>query len=112
MKPRRFFDLALILLGTSTAYAEAPKYSADVPPEITTPATVETRIGTLKFFDGLPDQETVRKVYDQLDFSRGIEAFLSGIPAASVHAMCTGLDSVGVKKNRGFGITEDLMDAR
>ena len=82
------------------AQQDRPKYSADVPPSITTPNTVETRIGTLKFFDGLPDAETVRKAYDKVDFSRGIEAFLSGIPAASVHALCAGLDSVGIKKNR------------
>ena len=72
---------------------------------------METRIGTLKFFNGLPDADTVRKAYDQVDFSRGIEAFLSGIPTASVHALCTGLDSVGIK-NQGIGIPEDLMDAR
>ncbi len=64
----------------------APKYSANVPPSITTPDTVQTRIGTLKFFDGLPDAGTVQRVYDNLDFSRGVEAFLSGIPAASLYA--------------------------
>ena len=68
----------------------SPKYSANVPPDITTPDTVETRIGTLKFFDGLPDPQTVQKVYDNLDFVRGVEAFLSGIPAASVYALCEG----------------------
>ena len=47
-----------------------PKYAANVPASITTPDTVKTRIGTLKFSDGLPDEETVQKVYDQLDFSR------------------------------------------
>ena len=57
----------------------APKYSAKVPSYITTPDTVQTRIGTLKFFDGLPDPETVQKVYDNLDFTRGVEAFLTGI---------------------------------
>jgi|SRR5215467_16024602 len=64
--------------------------SRSIPPSITTPDTVQTRIGTLKFFDGLPDAETVRKAYDQVDFGRGAEAFLSGVPAASVHAMCNG----------------------
>lgn len=90
----------------------APKYSAKVPPYITTPDTVQTRIGTLKFFDGLPDQETVQKVYDNLDFTRGVEAFLSGVPAASVYAACEGLNQAGIVRNGGIGITEDLMDAR
>jgi hypothetical protein len=90
----------------------APKYSAKVPPYITTPDTVQTRIGTLKFFDGLPDTDTVQKVYDNLDFSRGVEAFLSGIPAASLYAACEGLSEAGVKRNGGIGIFQDLMDAR
>ena len=90
----------------------APKYSAKVPPYITTPDTVQTRIGTLKFFDGLPDQETVQKVYDNLDFQRGVEAFLSGIPAASLYAACEGLSEAGIKRNSGIGIFQDLMDAR
>ncbi|PAP97066.1 hypothetical protein CIT31_02640 [Mesorhizobium wenxiniae] len=90
----------------------APKYSAKVPPSILTPDTVQTRIGTLKFFDGLPDEETVKKVYDNLDFVRGVEAFLSGMPAASVYAACKGFAAAGIKPNEGIGITEDLFDAR
>jgi len=31
--------------------------------------TVETRLGTLKFNDGFPDNATVEKVFDNLDFS-------------------------------------------
>jgi hypothetical protein len=90
----------------------APKYSAKVPPSILTPNTVETRIGTLRFFDGLPDTDTVKKVYDNLDFSRGVEAFLAGMPAASVYAVCEGISQAGVKRNGGIAITEELMDAR
>jgi hypothetical protein len=110
--------LAATLLSATLAapcdaqQAATPRYAAKVPLSITTPSTVQTRIGTLKFIDGLPDEETAKKAFDQLDFSRGIESFLAGIPAASVHAVCTGLESVGVRKNQGIGLTEDLMDAR
>ncbi|MDO8981087.1 MAG: DUF1254 domain-containing protein [Afipia sp.] len=100
-------------LGVAAAHAQTPpKYSAKVPSYITTPDTVETRIGTLKFFDGQPDAETVKKVYDNLDFMRGVEAFLSGMPAASVYAACEGLSGAGVKRNSAIGIMENLMDAR
>lgn len=34
------------------------KMTTDIPPEITTPDSVETRIGTLKFFDGFPNDKT------------------------------------------------------
>src|SRR5262245_38428758 len=98
---------------TSTgAVATPPKYSPDVPAKITTPDTVETRIGTLRFRDGAPDSATVQLAYDQLDFGRGIDAFLRGMAATSVHALCQGFDQAGIKLNQGIGITADLMDAR
>ncbi|MCB8881577.1 DUF1254 domain-containing protein [Acidisoma cellulosilytica] len=37
---------------------------------------------------------------------------MTGMPAASVYAICEGLSHVGVKPNQAFGVTEDLMDAR
>jgi hypothetical protein len=104
--------LALMLWVPSAKAQTEPKFSAKVPPYIMTPDTVETRIGTLKFFDGQPDSETVKKAYDNLDYVRGVEAFLSGMPAASVYGVCEGLSGVGVKRNSGIGIMEDLMDAR
>lgn len=96
----------------SASAQEPPKYSANIPQFILTPDTVETRIGTLRFSDGLPDRETVQKVQDQLDLARGIEAFLSSMPAASVYGICEGLDQAGAERNQGIAITEDLMDAR
>jgi len=115
---RRIISNGIALLALAAAFPawaqtqESPKYSAKVPDYIETPDSVQTPIGTLKFFDGLPNPETVQRVYDNLDFSRGVEAFLSGIPAASVYAACEGLSQAGVKPNGTIGITEDLMDAR
>lgn len=107
---------ALFILFSATpplqAQDEKPDNSAQVPPSLHIPEEVESRIGMLKFFDGLPDGETTAKVYDNLDFVRGIDTFLSGIPIASVYAICRGLQDVGVAKNRGIAITETLVDAR
>jgi hypothetical protein len=100
------------LAALAGAPAAAQTYSADVPAKITTPDSVDTRIGTLRFQNGAPDADTVKAVYDNLDFMRGVEAFLTGISATSVRAVCNGLDSVGVKANQAIGLTEDLMDAR
>ena len=112
----RVIALATILAAVALpAWAQgqsAPKYSAKVPPSIQTPDTVQARIGALKFFDGLPDEETVQKVYDNLDFGRGVEAFMAGMPAASVYALCEGFSQAGFKPNQGIGITESLADAR
>ena len=89
-----------------------PKYAAIVPASVTTPDTVQTRIGTLKFSDGLPDADTVKKVYDNLDFSRGVEAFLLGVPSANIQGMRRGYAEGGFPSNQGFGISETLADAR
>lgn len=103
---------ALSLLGHVSMAQAAPKYSANVPSKITTSETVTTSIGTLKFKNGAPDAATAKLVYDNLDQMRGVQAFLRGMSATSVRAVCNGLESVGVKANSGFGVTADLMDAR
>jgi hypothetical protein len=104
---------AFILASASMPQAHAePKYSAKVPESVKTPDKVETdRLGTLEFFDGMPSPETVQKVYDNLDLTRGVTAFLDGIPIASMYAMLTGFRDAGVKIGE-IGITENLMDAR
>ena len=82
-----------------------------IPKSILTPDEVETRLGKLEFFDGLPSEETVRKAYDNLDFQRGVRAFLDSIPIASLYAMREGLREVGAA-NGTVGIWEDLMDSK
>jgi hypothetical protein len=83
-----------------------------VPARITTPDTVKTRVGTLRLRDGAPDPATMQLAYDQIDFSRGMAAFVRGMSATSVYAVCRGLEEAGAKPNGGIGITEQLMDAR
>ena len=68
------FPLSALLLAAIPASAQ--QYKTDIPPAITIPDRVETRLGTLSFKDGFPDDETVQKVYDNLDFQRGVQAFL------------------------------------
>ena len=101
-----------ITLGSSASSAQTPKYAPDVPPKITTPDEVKTRIGTLRFKDGAPDPATVQLAFDQIDFTRGIDAFVKGMSATSVFAICRGLGEAGVKENQGIGLTEQLMDSR
>lgn len=105
--------IATAMIAGSTALAQAaPTYSADVPAKITTPDSTDSRIGTLNFKNGAPDDKTVELVYDNLDFMRGVQAFLTGISATSIRAACNGFESIGIKTNEAFGITEDLMDAK
>jgi hypothetical protein len=87
------------------------KMTTDIPAGILTPDSVETRLGTLRFFDGFPDDETVQKVYDNLDFQRAVQAFLRAIPAASAYAMRTGMRTFG-PDNQTVLISESLVDSR
>ena len=41
--------------------ADAPKFKADVPASILTPDSVKTRLGTLRFIDGAPDDATAKR---------------------------------------------------
>ena len=69
-----------------------------VPASITTPDTVQTsRLGTLEFNDGAPSPETAERLYDHLDFLRGVEAYLNSIQGASLTAIRRGFRSVGVE---------------
>ncbi|MCB1854141.1 MAG: hypothetical protein KDI05_04635, partial [Halieaceae bacterium] len=104
-----------LLLGACAEEAEPirdePIKYEPIPLSILTPERVETRLGPLTFFDGYPSAETVDVVYDNLDFQRGVRAFLDGLPIASLYAMREGFREVGAV-NGTVGIFEDLMDAR
>jgi len=88
------------------------KMATELPAKLLTPDKVETRIGTLEFVDGFPTKKTVQLVYDNLDFIRGVEAFLNAIPGASLVAARQGASDVGITRNGIVGITESLMDSK
>ena len=87
------------------------KMTTDIPPSITTPDKVETRIGTLNFFDGFPDKATVEKVYDNLDFQRGLQAYLTALPAVSIEGFRKSYAAIG-PVNQTVLISEQLLDAK
>jgi hypothetical protein len=67
-----------------------------IPSQITTPDSVETRRGTLQFRDGMPDQETAAKLYDELDYIHAADTFLNGIAAVNMWALRKGFIDAGV----------------
>ena len=86
-------------------------YNTPIPESIMTPDRVESRLGTLEFFDGMPTPETADRLHDHLTFIRGVEAFLLGIPAASLEALRRGLASVGAVASNQCVIFDGLMDS-
>lgn len=83
----------------------------NIPKEILTPNEVKTSIGELKFFDGVPEADTVKKVYRYLDTMRGVQVFLRFIPLASLHMLCEGPKSIGAEQANQVLIFENLMDS-
>jgi hypothetical protein len=113
-----FLGVALLtaLLAVDGAHAGDPKVphlkmTTPIPPQITTPAQVESSIGTLTYTDGIPSSETARKVYDNLDTIRATEVFLNGIPGASMAAIRAGLRKAGAVDGT-IGVFEHLMDSK
>jgi len=96
---------------TSNTDTTVYKYTTEIPPGITIADKVETRLGTLTFKDGFPDDSTVQRVYDNLDFSRGVLAFMNTMPAASVVSQRRSLRQFG-PDNGTVIVFETLMDAR
>jgi len=91
--------------------ASAAATAAAIRPEITTPDSVETRLGTLEYNDGAPSTKTIAKVYDNLDLMHAVEAFLHAYQGASTSAIRDGLISAGVPDNAVL-IFSKLMDAQ
>jgi hypothetical protein len=69
--------LALAIpVGTALAQAANP-FEGDV--------TLVTRIGELSFESGYPTDETVQKLYDEMDFQRATQAYIWGVPAVGLN---------------------------
>ncbi len=98
--------LAFALLLSAAAQAEVSQETLD---SLSIPDTVETSIGTLEFFDGVPTDETVSTVYDNLDRMRGVQVFLDNQGAASIYAMRTGNAGIGADASNKFTITAQML---
>src|SRR6267142_2743254 len=103
-------SVSSLLISPAFGQNTKPKMATEIPPEITTPDRVDTRLGILNFFDGVPDKATTEKLYDNLDFMRGVEVFLNTMAAASTHANLVGLRGVGCD-NHTVLIHENRVDA-
>jgi hypothetical protein len=82
---------SICIAGIGASAISARAEGDTLPPSLTTPDSVETSIGTLKFRDGIPDAATAGKLYDQLDLQRGVAAFLNGLRGVSIYAARQGI---------------------
>ena len=118
MKTKLIIARAVVAASVSLAgiscWAQSPKLkmTTDIPKSITAPDNVETSIGTLEYFDGVPKPKTVETVYDYLDRSRAVQVFLNSIPAMSVATLREGQASVGADTCNKICIWDSLMDSK
>jgi hypothetical protein len=108
------FGANILALVSSSGFAETPTYkmTMDIPPEITTPNSVDTSIGTLNFFDGVPNEETIDTLYDYMDRARAVQAYVSTLPGVSQFAMRQGQRDIGATKVNQILIWDELADSK
>ena len=118
MKTTQLSTLALAgALVTSLAACNAStppkmKMTTDIPASITTQDKVKTSIGSLEFFDGVPTNNTVDKVYDYVDRARAVDVFINLIPAVSMYHMRQGMHDIGLTKSNQILIAENMPDSK
>lgn len=105
-------SLSALLCGTAGAQ-EVPimKMTTEIPDGVTTPDNIQTRVGELNFFDGVPDVESAQKVYNLLDFTHAYQTFLDGTKIASMDAIRKGILEFG-PANKTAVLFEGLMDSK
>ena len=114
MKIKNLTSIVLVLLvvaSSSLIAQQSFKYTTKIPDEILTLDKVKTSIGELSFIDGVPSRDTTDKVCDFMDTSRAADAFLKGMPAASLAALIEGAHSLGAVKHNQVMIFDELINA-
>lgn len=101
--------LVLSLALSHIARAEVSQAELDA---ISIPDKVETVIGTLDFFDGVPTDATVDALYDNLDRMRGLEVYLDNLGGVSINSVLDGLAKAGADASNKVAIFAQLMDSQ
>lgn len=99
--------------GSAPVVQAAEKYrmTTAIAPGVVTPNKLETSIGRLTLTDGNPDPATVHKIYDNLDRSRALQAYLLAIPMVNQAGMRESLRRFG-PDNQTNVLWENLVDPK
>jgi hypothetical protein len=66
--------------------------------------TTDTRIGALNFENGFPSEDTTRKLFDEIDYQRAVQAYLWGYPAVSFESI-----RIGSKRDLGADLNDFVI---
>lgn len=109
--PARLLTFLLAVALASPACADGYKMQTPIAPGVETPDKMDTSIGPLALPGGLPDKETSAKLWDNLDRSRALQAYLLAIPVVNQAGMRDSLMKFG-PVNQTDVIWENPVDAR
>ena len=114
MKTRYLLTTALATALAANVWAAPPKMkmTTDIPESIITPDKVETPIGTLEYFDGVPIGGTKDALYDYMDRARAVQVFVDMMPAVSTYSLLQGSKDMGMAKSNQILIWEQLADSK
>jgi hypothetical protein len=105
MKPSIFL---LLFLVSAAATAQVTKQTLQ---SISTPDKIPSALGTLVFRDGMPDQATMQRLYDESDYLHAVDAFINGYALVSQWAIRKGFLAAGINDNDVI-VFSRLMDAK
>jgi hypothetical protein len=104
--------IAVVLFSLPGSKVARAQVSEEALKSISVPDAVETSIGALKFFDGVPTDATVEMVYDNLDRVRGVDVYLDNLGAVSINSILDGLAEEGANASNRIAVFEQLMDSQ
>ena len=99
------------LATTALAQTQTFKMTTPIAPGVATPDRLDSSIGTLHLIDGFPKPDTVEKIYENLDRSRALQAYLLAIPIVNQAGMRDSLRKFGPVNTTNV-IWENLVDPK
>ena len=97
-------QVAMVLFASGPTYGQTSvevrtnsqfKFSTRMAPGVAVPDKIESSIGTLNLSYGYPDADTVEKIYDNIDRSCALQAYLMAIPIVNQAGMRDSLRKFG-----------------
>jgi hypothetical protein len=96
-----------LLFGAGTAAAQV---SEETIQSLSAPDSIDTRVGTLEFWDGAPTADTAQTVFDTLAFTNALNVYNNSFRGASALAIVKGFQGIGVESG-DVVIFSELMDS-
>ncbi|MCB0728115.1 MAG: DUF1254 domain-containing protein [Ignavibacteriae bacterium] len=111
MKKNVFLIIALSFLFIQLPLSAQYKMTTEIAPGVEVPDKIESSIGSLNLNYGFPEEETVEKIYDNLDRSRALQAYLLAIPIVNQAGMRKSLLQYGPANSTDL-IWENLVNPK